>query len=116
MRLVCVAGVKTNSSCDIQSASGSASAFDMEDGPRRGSTTNATLLRIGEATALPVVLCGLLHSDRPPSCLYTSMMAGSSSGNCPSLVNSVNVFASDKSKYQSWKHSFSFDLAQLQPV
>lgn len=93
-----VAGIKTNSSCDIQSAS----AYDLEDVSRRGSAqTNATLLRMGEATALPVVLCGLLHTERTPSCLYTNMMPTAAS-----LAHSVNMFttsaASDKSNYQNY--------------
>lgn len=41
------------------------STADLEAGPapsRRGST-NATLIRMGEATALPLVLCGLLQNE-----------------------------------------------------
>lgn len=41
------------------------STTDLQAGPapsRRGST-NATLIRMGEATALPLVLCGLLQNE-----------------------------------------------------
>ncbi|XP_067009259.2 potassium voltage-gated channel subfamily KQT member 1 [Anabrus simplex] len=37
------------------------SSFDMQGAPPTG--TNATLLRMGEATALPLVLCGLLQHE-----------------------------------------------------
>ncbi|PSN52335.1 hypothetical protein C0J52_11410 [Blattella germanica] len=43
---------------------GSTSDLNAGPGPsRRGSAANTTLIRMGEATALPLVLCGLLHHE-----------------------------------------------------
>ncbi|PNF14966.1 hypothetical protein B7P43_G01553 [Cryptotermes secundus] len=56
-----VAGLLANNS---STATGGSTA-DLQAGPapsRRGST-NATLIRMGEATALPLVLCGLLQNE-----------------------------------------------------
>jgi hypothetical protein len=56
-----VAGLLVNSG----SAATGGSTSDLHAGPlpsRRGST-NATLIRMGEATALPLVLCGLLQHE-----------------------------------------------------
>lgn len=56
-----VAGLLANSN----NAATGGSTSDLQAGPapsRRGST-NATLIRMGEATALPLVLCGLLQHE-----------------------------------------------------
>ena len=55
-----VAGLLANNS-----AAAGGSTTDLQAGPatsRRGST-NATLIRMGEATTLPLVLCGLLQHE-----------------------------------------------------
>jgi hypothetical protein len=53
-----VAGLLANNS---NTAAGG-STTDLPAASRRGST-NATLIRMGEATALPLVLCGLLQNE-----------------------------------------------------